>query len=85
MQVRELAAESVRAGDATGWFDNLYQAAVRGDAVVPCPSGTSSTSSTSSQRRSKAVDQPQSKPASSTRNDTPCVNLRQQKVLLRVG
>jgi hypothetical protein len=35
MRVRELAAESARAGDATGWFDRLYQAAARGDAVVP--------------------------------------------------
>lgn len=30
-----LAAESLAAGDPTGWFDRLYTEAARGDAVVP--------------------------------------------------
>jgi SAM-dependent methyltransferase len=32
---RQLAAESVARGDATGWFETLYAAAERGSAIVP--------------------------------------------------
>ncbi|MEV5751201.1 class I SAM-dependent methyltransferase [Actinoallomurus sp. NPDC052308] len=32
---RRLAAESIAAGDATGWFERLYAAADRGEASVP--------------------------------------------------
>lgn len=32
---RRLAAESLADGDATGWFERLYVAAERGEAVVP--------------------------------------------------
>jgi SAM-dependent methyltransferase len=34
-RTRALAAESVRDGDPTGWFDRLYRAAEAGEAVVP--------------------------------------------------
>lgn len=34
-QARRLAAEGLRADDATGWFENLYAAADEGEAVVP--------------------------------------------------
>jgi SAM-dependent methyltransferase len=34
-----LAAESLRVDDATGWFDRLYAAAERGEAVVPWDDG----------------------------------------------
>jgi SAM-dependent methyltransferase len=34
-QARALAAESVAAGDAVGWFETLYAHAAAGDAVVP--------------------------------------------------
>ena len=33
--VRRLADEAIAAGDPLGWFERLYQAAERGDAVVP--------------------------------------------------
>lgn len=32
---RRLAAESLAAGDPTGWFQRLYSAAERGEAIVP--------------------------------------------------
>jgi SAM-dependent methyltransferase len=32
---RRLAAESLAAGDATGWFERLYAEAATGDAIVP--------------------------------------------------
>src|SRR4051812_14441882 len=32
---RRLAAESIAAGDPTGWFERLYAAAERGQATVP--------------------------------------------------
>lgn len=34
-RARTLAAESVAAGDAVGWFERLYVEAARGDAIVP--------------------------------------------------
>jgi SAM-dependent methyltransferase len=34
-QARRLAAEGLRADDATGWFEHLYAAADEGEAVVP--------------------------------------------------
>ncbi len=34
-RARTLAAESIAAGDAVGWFERLYAEAARGDAVVP--------------------------------------------------
>lgn len=34
-----LAAAALRAGDATGWFETLYAAAERGEAVVPWDRG----------------------------------------------
>jgi len=34
-RVRELAAEYIRKGDATGWFEKLYQEAEIGDAAIP--------------------------------------------------
>jgi SAM-dependent methyltransferase len=37
--VRRLAAESLAAGDPTGWFDRLYLAAEAGDAIVPWDRG----------------------------------------------
>ncbi len=33
--VRRLADEAIVAGDPLGWFEPLYQAAERGDAVIP--------------------------------------------------
>lgn len=39
-EVGRLAAASVAAGDPTGWFEELYAAAARGDAVVPWDRGT---------------------------------------------
>lgn len=39
-RARALAAESVGAGDATGWFERLYAAAEAGDEVVPWDRGT---------------------------------------------
>ena len=38
-QVRRLAAESLAANDVTGWFEELYRAASRGEAVVPWDRG----------------------------------------------
>jgi SAM-dependent methyltransferase len=38
-QARRLARESLAADDATGWFERLYAAAGRGDAVVPWDRG----------------------------------------------
>ena len=38
-QAGRLAAESLRAGDATGWFERLYAAAEQGAAVVPWSRG----------------------------------------------
>ncbi|HXX20371.1 MAG TPA: class I SAM-dependent methyltransferase [Candidatus Acidoferrum sp.] len=35
VRVRELAAEYIRKGDATGWFEKLYQEAETGDAAIP--------------------------------------------------
>lgn len=35
----ELARHSLAAGDVTGWFDGLYEAAGRGEAVVPWDQG----------------------------------------------
>jgi SAM-dependent methyltransferase len=32
---RQLAAESLARGDATGWFERLYSEAARGEAIVP--------------------------------------------------
>lgn len=37
--VRRIAGESLAAGDVTGWFEQLYSAAYRGDAVVPWDRG----------------------------------------------
>ena len=34
-RARTLAAESVAAGDAVGWFERLYAEAARGDTIVP--------------------------------------------------
>jgi SAM-dependent methyltransferase len=34
-RIRELAAESLRAGDPTGWFDRLYREAAAGSTVIP--------------------------------------------------
>jgi ubiquinone/menaquinone biosynthesis C-methylase UbiE len=34
-RARELAAESLRAGDPTGWFDRLYREAEEGKSAVP--------------------------------------------------
>ena len=39
IRAREIAAESVAAGDATGWFEKLYAAAAAGDPVVPWADG----------------------------------------------
>ena len=36
---RRLAGESLADGDVTGWFDRLYRAAERGEAVVPWDRG----------------------------------------------
>jgi SAM-dependent methyltransferase len=36
---RRLAADSLAAEDATGWFDRLYSAAEHGDAVIPWDRG----------------------------------------------
>jgi 2-polyprenyl-3-methyl-5-hydroxy-6-metoxy-1,4-benzoquinol methylase len=36
---RQLAAESLGAGDVTAWFERLYSAAERGEAVVPWDRG----------------------------------------------
>jgi SAM-dependent methyltransferase len=38
-QAGRLAAESLAAGDPTGWFERLYVAAEKGDAVVPWDRG----------------------------------------------
>jgi SAM-dependent methyltransferase len=38
-ETRRLAAEAVRAGDATGWFERLYVAAGSGEALVPWDRG----------------------------------------------
>ncbi|MDQ2747994.1 MAG: TPMT family class I SAM-dependent methyltransferase [Actinomycetota bacterium] len=38
-RARLLAAESLAAGDVTGWFERLYSAAQRGDAIVPWDHG----------------------------------------------
>ncbi|MGH3098671.1 MAG: class I SAM-dependent methyltransferase [Streptosporangiales bacterium] len=38
-EARRLAAASLDVGDPTGWFDRLYGAAERGDAVVPWDRG----------------------------------------------
>ncbi len=37
--IRQLAAESLAAGDPTGWFDRLYVAAEAGTAIVPWDRG----------------------------------------------
>ena len=34
-QARRMAAESIEAGDPTGWFERLYAAAERGQGIVP--------------------------------------------------
>ena len=34
-EANRLSAASLRAGDPTGWFENLYAAAGQGQAVVP--------------------------------------------------
>lgn len=34
-QARRMAAESIEAGDPTGWFERLYAAAERGEVIVP--------------------------------------------------
>ena len=34
-RARQLAAESLAHGDATGWFERLYAEAARGEAIVP--------------------------------------------------
>jgi hypothetical protein len=39
-QTRNLASASVAANDPTGWFERLYAAADRGDAVVPWDRGS---------------------------------------------
>jgi len=39
LRARTLAAEAAQAGDATGWFETLYDEAARGEAVVPWADG----------------------------------------------
>ena len=39
IRARELAAESLKSGDPTGWFERLYQEHERGEKVVPWADG----------------------------------------------
>ena len=42
LDARELSAQSLATGDATGWFERLYAASLDGDAVVPWDRATPS-------------------------------------------